>query len=153
MEADMLIKEQNELAQGIMKKLEDQHQTVAFATDFLTSFAITAIDQSTSFAGLVVALTDDAKNAMFDIPYQILNANGPHSEETAIWMARQEKAALRTDYAIAVTRDAEKHTFWIAMIDNEDQVSSCPLPFYRAKNAENKAFQKALNLMQQAVEK
>ena len=98
-------------------------------------------------------LTDDAKNAMFDIPYQILNANGPHSEETAIWMARQEKAALRTDYAIAVTRDSEKHTFWIAMVDNENQVNSCPLSFYRTKNAENKAFQKALNLIQQAIEK
>ena len=90
---------------------------------------------------------------MFDIPYQILNANGSQSEETTIWMARQAKAVLRTDYAIAVTRNSVQHTIWIAIVDQAGHERSCSISFYRTQNVEDKVFNKAFELVQQSFEK
>ena len=144
---------QSKLIQTVMEKLTAQNQTIVFATDFLTNFATDSIDCESSFAGFLVAPTDDAKNALFDIPYQILNANGSQSEETTIWMARQAKAVLRTDYAIAVTRNSVQHTIWIAVVDQADREQSCSVPFYRTQNAEDKVFNKGFELIRQSFEK
>ena len=144
---------QSKLIQTVMEKLTAQNQTIVFATDFLTNFATDSIDCESSFAGFLVAPTDDAKNALFDIPYQILNANGSQSEETTIWMARQAKAVLRTDYAIAVTRNSVQHTIWIAIVDQAGHERSCSIPFYRTQNVEDKVFNKAFELVQQSFEK
>ena len=153
MGSDVHQTDQFKLIQTVMKKLTAQNQTIAFATDFLTNFATDSIDCESSFAGFLVAPTDDAKNAMFDIPYQILNANGSQSEETTIWMARQAKAVLRTDYAIAVTRNSVQHTIWIAIVDQAGHERSCSIPFYRTQNVEDKVFNKAFELVQQSFEK
>lgn len=153
MGSDVHQTDQSKLIQTVMEKLTAQNQTIAFATDFLTNFATDLIDREASFAGLFVAPTDDAKNAMFDIPYQILNANGSQSEETTIWMARQAKAVLCTDYAIAVTRNSVQHTIWIAIVDQAGHERSCSIPFYRTQNVEDKVFNKAFELVQQSFEK
>lgn len=153
MGSDVHQTDQFKLIQTVMKKLTAQNQTIAFATDFLTNFATDSIDCESSFAGFLVAPTDDAKNALFDIPYQILNANGSQSEETTIWMARQTKAFLRTTYAVAVTRNLEQHTFWIAVVDQADREQSCSVPFYRTQNAEDKVFNKGFEFIRQSFEK
>lgn len=153
MGSDVHQTDQFKLIQTVMKKLTAQNQTIAFATDFLTNFATDSIDCESSFAGFLVAPTDDAKNALFDIPYQILNANGSQSEETTIWMARQTKTFLRTTYAVAITRNLEQHTFWIAVIDQADREQSCSVPFYRTQNAEDKVFNKGFELIRQSFEK
>ena len=153
MGSDVHQTDQFKLIQTVMKKLTAQNQTIAFATDFLTNFATDSIDCESSFAGFLVAPTDDAKNALFDIPYQILNANGSQSEKTTIWMARQTKAFLRTTYAVAVTRNLEQHTFWIAVVDQADREQSCSVPFYRTQNAEDQVFNKAFELIRQNFEK
>lgn len=153
MGSDVHQTDQFKLIQTVMKKLTAQNQTIAFATDFLTNFATDSIDCESSFAGFLVAPTDDAKNALFDIPYQILNANGSQSEETTIWMAWQTKAFLRTTYAVAITRNLEQHTFWIAVVDQADREQSCSVPFYRTQNAEDKVFNKGFELIRQSFEK
>lgn len=153
MGADVHQTNQEKLVQNVMEKLTAQNQTIALATDFLTNFTTNLIDYEASFAGGFVAPTNDAKNAMFDIPYQILNASGSQSEETTIWMARQTKAVLRTDYAVAVTRNLLQHIFWVAIIDQEDHERSHSIPFYRAPNAEDKIFNKAFELIQQSFKK
>lgn len=153
MGSDVHQTDQFKLIQTVMKKLTAQNQTIAFATDFLTNFATDSIDCESSFAGFLVAPTDDAKNALFDIPYQILNANGSQSEETTIWMAQQTKAFLRTTYAVAITRNLKQHTFWIAVVDQADREQSCSVPFYRTQNAEDKVFNKGFELIRQSFEK
>ena len=83
--------------QKVVDQLAQHSQTVALAFDFIpTGDFLQELNQVSVFAGAVVAPTDDAKNTMLGIPYQILNANGAKSEIAASWMAKQLRNQLKT---------------------------------------------------------
>lgn len=133
--------------QKVVDQLAQHSQTVALAFDFIpTGDFLQELNQVSVFAGAVVAPTDDAKNAMLGIPYQILNVNGAKSEIAASWMAKQLRNQLKTSYGIGIVENQNKRMYWLALSD-ADEVNTVPLPFRRREIDDRKAIQKAFELL------
>ncbi len=55
------------------------------------------------FRGGILAYADSVKRGVLNVPAQILKMHGAVSKQTAILMAKNVRALLKTDYSIAVT--------------------------------------------------
>ena len=86
-------------------------------------------------------LTDDAKNALLEIPYQILNASGTKSEEVASWMAQGLKRQLKTDIGIGIVKNDSAQTYWIAIADDaQEELQTFPFPIKENRSVIEKVF-------------
>ena len=128
-----------------MDELMQQQNSLAIAMDFSMCSALQILDHYSNFAGAIIAPSDDAKNALLDIPYQILNASGTKSQVSVSWMARQIQKKLRTDYGIGIVKNQDENIFWIALANTHGDVENIPVPFKaenpNTANAIIKAFQ------------
>lgn len=111
-----------------MEYLSSQKKVLALAVDFLPTESLTQLNQFNNFAGMIVAPTDDAKNALLEIPYQVLNASGTKSEEVSLWMAQAVKKQLKTNIGIGIIKNNDDQTYWIT-IDNDEQEEPQVFPF------------------------
>lgn len=118
MSSETYQREQTDRVCRLMKCLTKRNQTIVVVTDYLIDFDLSLINQEMSFAGLFVTPTYDSKNAILNIPYQILNANGSQSKETTLWMSHQICKILKTDYAVAISHNQLDGLWWIAVVDS-----------------------------------
>lgn len=122
MSSEMYPKEQIERIHRLMEDMAKHNQTIGLASDYLMDFKLNFIGQEKSFAGMVITPSDDSKNAILNIPYQILNANGSQSKEAVRWMAQQVLKILKTDYAVAISHNPANQLWWIAVVNSSSKV-------------------------------
>lgn len=122
MGSEMYPKEQIKRIHRLMENLANRNRTISLAADYLLNFKIDLIGQETSFAGIVITPTDDSKNAILNIPYQVLNANGSHSKETARWMSKQVRKILKTNYAVAMSCNSIDQYLWVAIANSTGKI-------------------------------
>ena len=96
-----------DLAAGVVGALTARQQTLASAeslTGGLIGAALTAVPgASLAYRGGVVAYATDVKHRLAGVPEDVLHANGPVSEATALALATGVRDIVGADWAVAAT--------------------------------------------------
>lgn len=116
------------LPNSIMQTLQKLQKTLAIASNFVGVPMGNSMMEYSSFKGLIVAPTDDIKEHVLGIPYQILSAHGNKSKSTAQWMAHQVKQIFNSDIGLSIIKNNCDHMFWISIFIDDDHLQTLKLP-------------------------
>lgn len=137
--------DENSLPKVVIEKLKEQNLTITGAeslTGGQFQAAITNIPGASKvFPGGFVTYANEAKVSLLDIPQTIIDTKGVVSEATAIWMAKQAKAKLKTDIGVSFTGVAGPEslegqpagTVWIGIAFKDRPVVAYEYRFSRSR--------------------
>jgi nicotinamide-nucleotide amidase len=120
----------------IGKLLKDKNLTVGFAescTGGNVAHLITSVAGSSAyFKGSVVVYSNELKNKLLNVPFEVLNQYGAVSKETVEILAKEARNLLNTDFAIAIsgvagpdggTAEKPVGTVWFALASEKEVVA------------------------------
>lgn len=97
----------NSLANVVVSQLIEQQLSVTAAESLTAGEFQSTIGSipgvSAVFPGGFVTYANQAKHDLLAIPQAVIDSQGVVSEATAIWMAKQAKATMKTDIAVSFT--------------------------------------------------